>query len=67
MHLSVRASDCHTSVSISFPDDHLSKYQWIFAKFGICIDIMKVWFGISNGHFDIFDRIICLQHKSGRE
>ena len=27
---------------VSFPDDNLSKHQWIFAKLGICIDIVKI-------------------------
>ena len=33
----------------SFPDDNLSKHQWIFTKLGMCIDIVEVWFGIANG------------------
>ena len=37
------------SVRFSFPDDNLSKHQWIFTKLGMCIDIVKIWFGISNG------------------
>ena len=32
-----------------FPDDNLSKHQWIFTKLGMCIDIVEVWFGIGNG------------------
>ena len=23
----------------SFPDDNFSKYQWIFTKLGVCIDL----------------------------
>ena len=47
----------------SFPDDNLSKYRGIFTKFGICIDIVEVWFGIANGQIlSIFDRIICSGH-----
>ena len=38
------------SVCFSFPDDNLSKRQWIFTKLGICIDIVEIWFGIANGH-----------------
>ena len=34
---------------ISFPDDNLSKHQWIFTKLGMCIDIVEVWFGVVNG------------------
>ena len=33
----------------SFPDDNLSKHQWIFIKLGMCIDIVEIWFGIANG------------------
>ena len=32
-----------------FPDDNLSKHQWIFTKRGMCIDIVEIWFGIANG------------------
>ena len=34
--------------SVLFPDDNLSKHQWIFTKLGMCIDIVKIWFGIAN-------------------
>ena len=37
------------SFRFSFPDDNLSKHQWIFTKLGMCIDIVDIWFGISNG------------------
>ena len=29
----------------SFPDDNLSKRQWIFTKLGMCIDIVDIWIG----------------------
>ena len=29
--------------------DNLCKRQWIFAKFGMCIDIVEIQFGIANG------------------
>ena len=32
----------------SFPGDNLSKYQSIFTKLGMCIDIKEIWFGIAN-------------------
>ena len=41
-----------------FPDDNLSKCQWIFTKLDtrICIDIVEMWFGIANGQIlSIFD------------
>ena len=38
-----------SSVRLSFPDDNLSKHQWIFTKLDMCIDIVEIWFGIANG------------------
>ena len=36
------------------------KYQWIFIKLGMCIDIVEIWFGIANGQIlSIFDSVIC--------
>ena len=32
-----------------FPDDNLSKCQWIFTKLGMCIDMLEFWIGIANG------------------
>ena len=31
-----------------FPDDNFSKYQWIFTKLGVCIDIVDICFGIAD-------------------
>ena len=60
---SVCPSARHPSVRFSFPDDNLSKHQWIFTKLGICIDIVEIWFGIANGQISsIFDGVICLRH-----
>ena len=42
--LDVRVSVC-PSIRFSFPDDNLSKHQWIFTKLDMCIDIVKIWFG----------------------
>ena len=51
------ARDTHI---FSFPDDNLSKHQWIFTKLGMCIDIVEIWFGIANGQIsEIFDGVIC--------
>ena len=33
----------------SFPDDNLSKHQWIFTKLSVCIDIVEICFDIANG------------------
>ena len=38
----------HVTFVFSFLHNNISKYQWIFTKFGICIDIVKVWFEIAN-------------------
>ena len=53
----------HTSlcplVCISFPDDNVSKHQWIFTKFGMCNDIVEIWFWIANGQIlSNFDRVM---------
>ena len=49
VHLSDRRRSVRLSVRFSFPDDNLSKHQWIFTKLGMCIDIVEIWFGIANG------------------
>ena len=47
----------------SFPDDNLSKRQWIFTKLGMCIHIVKIWFGIANAQIStIFDGVFCPRH-----
>ena len=46
----------------SFPDDNLNKH-WIFTKFGMCIDIVEIWFGIANWQISSnFYGVICLRH-----
>ena len=43
-----------------FPENNLSKYQWIFTKLGMCIDIVEIRFGIANGQNSyFFDRVFC--------
>ena len=32
-----------------FPDNNFSKYQWIFTKLGLCIDIVEIWLGLLMG------------------
>ena len=44
-----RPSVVRPSIRFSFPDDNSSKHQLIFSKFGMCIDIVEIWFGIANG------------------
>ena len=63
VRLSVLPSVVRPSVRFSFPDDNLSKRQWIFTKLGMCIDIVGIWFGIANGRISsIFDGVICPRH-----
>ena len=58
--MSVCPSVVRPSIYFSFPDDNLSKHQWIFTKLGICIDIIEIWFGIANGQISSnFYRVIC--------
>ena len=55
--VSVSLSYVHLYVFL-FPDNKLSKCQWIFTKLcvHVCIDIVEIWFGIVNGHISsIFD------------
>ena len=48
----------HDTSDFSFPGDNLSKYQWIFTKLGLCIDIIVIWLGIANGQiWSIFDEL----------
>ena len=50
-------------VDISFSDANMSKHQWIFTKFGMCIDIVEIWFWIANGQISSnFDGVFCLRH-----
>ena len=61
--LFVRPSVVRPSVRFSFPDDNLSKHQWIFSKLGMCIDIVNIWFGIANGQISSNSYgVICPRH-----
>ena len=52
----------HDTSDFSFPDDNLSKCQWIFTKLGMCIDSIDIWFGIANRQIlSIFDKVIYLR------
>ena len=62
--LDVRVSVCPI-VRPSFPDDNLSKHQWIFPKLGMRIDIVDIWFGIANGQISSnFYGVICQRHAN---
>ena len=46
-----------------FPDENLCKCLWICTKLDMCIDIVKIWFGIAKlANFVNFDRFICMRH-----
>ena len=63
VHPCVGLSSVHPSVCFLFPDDNLSKHQWIFTKLGMCIDIVEIWFGIANGQISShFYGVICPRH-----
>ena len=63
VRVSVRQSVVRASFRILFPDDNLSKHQWIFTKLSMCIDIVEVWFGNANGQISSnFDGAICPRH-----
>ena len=38
----------HNESVFSFSDDNFSKYQWIFTKLGMCIDVVETLFGIAE-------------------
>ena len=52
------------SIRFLFPDDNLSKHQWIFTKLGVCIDNVEIWFGIAKGQFR---QIFMELHVSARD
>ena len=55
-------SACDMSV-FSFPDYNFSKYQWIFTKLDVCIDIVETWFRIADGHISsILDSYLPATH-----
>ena len=54
----------HLMSVFSFPDNNLSKYQWICTKLGICFDIMENWFGIANGQICQFLTELSACHMS---
>ena len=56
--LSPHPSVVHLSV-VTFPDDNLSKCQWIFTKLAMCIDILEIWFVIADVQISsIFDSFL---------
>ena len=63
VHVPVRPSVIRPSVRFSFPDDNLSKHQRIFAKPGMCINVVDICFRIANGQISSnFYGVICQGH-----
>ena len=60
VRLPIHSSAVHLLVFL-FPDDSLSKCQWIFTKLGMFIDIVEIWFWIVNGQISsIFDSYLLM-------
>ena len=58
MSIFLQLSACNTSLFI-FLDNNLSKYQWIFTNFDMCIAITVIWFGITDWQISIiFDNYV---------
>ena len=56
----------HDMSIILLPDDNLSKYQWIFTKLAMCINIAQICFGKANGQIkSIVVRVISQGQDSG--
>ena len=49
-HFLTELSVWYTSIFL-FQNDKLSRYQRIFTKLGMCIDIVEIWFENTNEHF----------------
>ena len=54
---------CRRHICILFLQDNLHKYQWIFTKLGICIDIVKIWSLVANGQYCQFLKDLSAHHK----
>ena len=64
-HHLIELSASNTSI-FYIKDNNLSKSQWIFTKFDMCIYIVEICFGIAHWQISsIFDRVICLRHGNG--
>ena len=50
-HQFLKELPAHHMLVFWFLDDNLSKYQWIFTKFGMRIDIVKSGLGLLMGKF----------------
>ena len=61
VHLSYVCASVVLPSVFSFLNDKLRKYQWIFTKVVMCIDILEICFGFANGQIlSFFDRVTCV-------
>ena len=66
VHLFLTELSAHNTFVFYFQDNNLSKSQWIFTKFDVCVNIVMICFGIAHRQISsIFDRVICPQHNGG--
>ena len=49
LHKMLRELSAFDKSIFSFLDDNFSKYQLIFTRLSMCIDIVEIWFGIADG------------------
>ena len=62
--LSIFELSAHDTSVVSFQDKNLCKFQWIFTKLDVCIDIGKIWFGLVLGKFRQFLTVISPRHDN---
>ena len=66
VYLFLTELSAHNTFVFYFQDSNLSKSQWIFTKFDVCVNIVKICFGIAHQQISsIFDRVICPQDNGG--
>ena len=54
----------HNRSVFSFLYDNFSKYQWIFTKLDVYIDIVEICFGLLKGKFCLFLTKLAASHMS---
>ena len=52
-----------SNIHLYFHFRTINECQWIFTKLSMCINIVEIWYGITNGrNSSIFYRVTCPQH-----
>ena len=52
------------TICLYFLDNNLGKYECIFTKLGMCIDILEIWFGIANEQISSILTEVSARHMS---